>query len=106
MPGVPAEAGATGRLRAQERFAVEPVAGVFRAIHLGPVSQYPAFPGGGGGGEAGPVPRPFARPAEYRPARTAERRPYGPSGLSVRAVRPCCRSTRDPLGDPRSRPVR
>ncbi len=56
-----ARLGLAGRLRAQERFAVEPVVGAFREIYLELVSQYPAFPGGGGG----PVPRPFARPAEY-----------------------------------------
>ncbi|MEU8923888.1 DUF3492 domain-containing protein [Kitasatospora sp. NPDC048545] len=60
-----ARLGLAGRLRAQERFAVEPVIGAFREIYLELVSQYPAFPGGGGGGEGGPVPRPFARPAEY-----------------------------------------
>ncbi|MFJ6618370.1 hypothetical protein ACIQOW_12455 [Kitasatospora sp. NPDC091335] len=83
MPGVLPEAGATGRLRAQERFAVEPVTVAFREIHLEPVSQYPAFPGGGGGGGAGPAPRPFARPAGYWPARTAERRPCRPSVPSI-----------------------
>ncbi|MFG2906176.1 DUF3492 domain-containing protein [Kitasatospora sp. NPDC048286] len=57
--------GLAGRLRAQERFAVEPVIGAFREIYLELVSQYPAFPDGGGGGEGGPAPRPFARPAEY-----------------------------------------
>ncbi|MFF2117546.1 DUF3492 domain-containing protein [Kitasatospora sp. NPDC058184] len=57
--------GLAGRLRAQERFAVEPVIGAFREIYLELVSQYPAFPGGGGGGEGVPAPRPFARPAEY-----------------------------------------
>ncbi|MEV7597838.1 DUF3492 domain-containing protein [Kitasatospora sp. NPDC089797] len=55
--------GLAGRLRAQERFAVEPVIGAFREIYLELVSQYPAYPGGGGAG--GPAPRPFARPAEY-----------------------------------------
>ncbi|MFJ9454928.1 DUF3492 domain-containing protein [Kitasatospora sp. NPDC101447] len=60
-----ARLGLAGRLRAQERFAVEPVIGAFREIYLELVSQYPAFPGGGGGGEGGPAPRPFARPAEY-----------------------------------------
>ncbi|MFE6050125.1 DUF3492 domain-containing protein [Kitasatospora sp. NPDC056446] len=59
-----ARLGLAGRLRAQERFAVEPVVGAFREIYLELVSQYPAFPGGGGGGGGGPVPRPFARPAE------------------------------------------
>ncbi|MFF2074378.1 DUF3492 domain-containing protein [Kitasatospora sp. NPDC058162] len=53
--------GLAGRLRAQERFAVEPVIGAFREIYLELVSQYPAFPEGGGAG----APRPFARPAEY-----------------------------------------
>ncbi|MER7580518.1 DUF3492 domain-containing protein [Kitasatospora sp. NPDC097691] len=60
-----ARLGLAGRLRAQERFAVEPVIGAFREIYLELVSQYPAFPGGGGGGEGGSTPRPFARPAEY-----------------------------------------
>ncbi|MEU3573711.1 DUF3492 domain-containing protein [Kitasatospora sp. NPDC036755] len=75
--------GLAGRLRAQERFGVEPVIDAFRDIYLELVSQYPAFPGGGGGG---PAPRPFARPAEYwlaggvrepagrRPAELAEAR--------------------------------
>ncbi|MFD7598514.1 DUF3492 domain-containing protein, partial [Kitasatospora sp. NPDC059812] len=60
-----ARLGLAGRLRAQERFAVEPVIGAFREIYLELVSQYPAFPGGGAGGAAGEPPRPFARPAEY-----------------------------------------
>ncbi|HJD81496.1 DUF3492 domain-containing protein [Kitasatospora aureofaciens] len=57
--------GLAGRLRAQERFAVEPVIGAFREIYLELVSQYPAFPEGGGVGEGNGAPRPFARPAEY-----------------------------------------
>ncbi|MEU6967898.1 DUF3492 domain-containing protein [Kitasatospora aureofaciens] len=57
--------GLAGRLRAQERFAVEPVIGAFREIYLELVSQYPAFPEGGGAGEGNRAPRPFARPAEY-----------------------------------------
>ncbi|MER6298419.1 DUF3492 domain-containing protein [Kitasatospora sp. NPDC001539] len=60
-----ARLGLAGRLRAQERFAVEPVIGAFREIYLELVSQYPAFPDGGDGGEDGRTPRPFARPAEY-----------------------------------------
>ncbi|SOB82219.1 glycosyltransferase [Streptomyces sp. 1331.2] len=56
-----ARLGLAGRLRAQERFAIEPVVAAFREIYLELVSQYPAFPGAGGG----PLPRPFARPAEY-----------------------------------------
>jgi glycosyltransferase involved in cell wall biosynthesis len=59
-----ARLGLAGRLRAQERFAVEPVIGAFREIYLELVSQYPAFPGVDGG-EDGRTPRPFARPAEY-----------------------------------------
>ncbi|GAA2749401.1 DUF3492 domain-containing protein [Kitasatospora cinereorecta] len=55
-----ARLGLAGRLRAQERFAVEPVVSAFREIYLELVSRYPAFPAGGG--EAA---RPFARPAEY-----------------------------------------
>ncbi|MEV7024377.1 glycosyltransferase [Kitasatospora sp. NPDC093558] len=57
--------GVAGRLRAQERFAVEPVIGAFREIYLELVSQFPAFPDGGGGGAPGERPRPFARPAEF-----------------------------------------
>ncbi|MFH9353065.1 DUF3492 domain-containing protein [Kitasatospora sp. NPDC017646] len=57
--------GLAGRLRAQERFAVEPVIGAFREIYLELVSQHPAFPEGGGTGGGGRAPRPFARPAEY-----------------------------------------
>ncbi|MFI6152249.1 DUF3492 domain-containing protein [Kitasatospora sp. NPDC051170] len=56
--------GLAGRLRAQERFAVEPVIGAFREIYLELVSQYPAFPGGAADG-SGRAPRPFARPAEF-----------------------------------------
>ncbi|WP_405365378.1 glycosyltransferase [Kitasatospora sp. NBC_00039] len=59
-----ARLGLAGRLRAQERFAVEPVIAAFREIYLELVSQWPAFPAAAGGG-AGARPRPFARPAEY-----------------------------------------
>ncbi|MFB7619361.1 DUF3492 domain-containing protein [Kitasatospora sp. NPDC056181] len=59
-----ARLGLAARLRAQERFAVEPVIGAFREIYLELVSQWPAFPAAVGG-EAGVQPRPFARPAEY-----------------------------------------
>ncbi|GAA2098532.1 glycosyltransferase [Kitasatospora saccharophila] len=52
--------GLAGRLRAQERFAVEPVVGAFREIYLDLVSRYPAFPA-----RPGTQARPFARPAEY-----------------------------------------
>jgi len=55
-----ARLGLAGRLRAQERFAVEPVVTAFREIYLELVSRYPAFPAG-----AGQRARPFARPAEY-----------------------------------------
>ncbi|MFD0278467.1 DUF3492 domain-containing protein [Kitasatospora sp. NPDC127111] len=58
-----ARLGLAGRLRAQERFAVEPVIGAFREIYLELVSQWPAFPAAAG--PAGEQPRPFARPAEY-----------------------------------------
>ncbi|MGW2249085.1 DUF3492 domain-containing protein [Kitasatospora sp. NPDC001660] len=57
--------GLAGRLRAQERFAVEPVVGAFREIYLELVSQFPAFPDGAGGGAPGERLRPFARPAEF-----------------------------------------
>ncbi|MFF2041226.1 DUF3492 domain-containing protein [Kitasatospora sp. NPDC058170] len=61
-----ARLGLAGRLRAQERFAVEPVIGAFREVYLELVSQWPAFPAAeGGGGAVGEHPRPFARPAEY-----------------------------------------
>ncbi|MFB7474901.1 DUF3492 domain-containing protein [Kitasatospora sp. NPDC056184] len=56
-----ARLGLAGRLRAQERFAVEPVTGAFREIYLELVSHWPAFPTA----DPGPRPRPFARPAEY-----------------------------------------
>ncbi|MEV4556119.1 DUF3492 domain-containing protein [Kitasatospora sp. NPDC049285] len=52
--------GLAGRLRAQERFAVEPVVGAFREVYLELVSRYPAFPA-----RPGAEARPFARPAEY-----------------------------------------
>ncbi|WP_327680438.1 DUF3492 domain-containing protein [Kitasatospora sp. NBC_00458] len=62
-----ARLGLAGRLRAQERFAVEPVTGAFREVYLELVSQWPAYPAAAGptGGSGGPRPRPFARPAEY-----------------------------------------
>ncbi|MFB8174110.1 DUF3492 domain-containing protein [Kitasatospora purpeofusca] len=60
-----ARLGLAGRLRAQERFAVEPVTGAFREIYLELVSQWPAFPAAAPDAGAGPRPRPFARPAEY-----------------------------------------
>lgn len=62
--------GLAGRLRAQERFAVEPVVGAFREIYLELVSRYPAFPA-----RPGARATPFARPAEYWVA--------GPGGGSV-----------------------
>ncbi|MER8183598.1 DUF3492 domain-containing protein [Kitasatospora sp. NPDC094015] len=55
-----ARLGLAGRLRAQERFAVEPVITAFRDIYLELVSRWPAFPAG-----AGERLQPFARPAEY-----------------------------------------
>lgn len=58
-----ARLGLAGRLRAQERFAVEPVVAAFREIYLEVVSQWPAFPAADR--RAGAVPRPFARPAEF-----------------------------------------
>ncbi|MFF2351354.1 DUF3492 domain-containing protein [Kitasatospora sp. NPDC058115] len=54
-----ARLGLAGRLRAQERFGVEPVTGAFREIYLDLVSHWPAFPA------TAPGARPFARPAEY-----------------------------------------
>lgn len=58
-----ARLGLAGRLRAQERFAVEPVVTAFREIYLELVSHWPAFPAGDAA--AGERLRPFARPAEY-----------------------------------------
>ncbi len=55
--------GLAGRLRAQERFAVEPGVAAFREIYLEVVSQWPAFPAADR--RAGAVPQPFARPAEF-----------------------------------------
>ncbi|MFD9124844.1 DUF3492 domain-containing protein [Kitasatospora sp. NPDC059571] len=52
-----ARLGLAGRLRAQERFALEPEAAAFREIYLELVSRWPAFPVG--------TRQPFARPAEY-----------------------------------------
>ncbi|WP_405011704.1 DUF3492 domain-containing protein [Kitasatospora sp. NBC_01539] len=54
-----ARLGLAGRLRAQERFAVEPETAAFREIYLELVSRWPAFPA------AAARLRPFARPAEY-----------------------------------------
>ncbi|WP_371479662.1 DUF3492 domain-containing protein [Kitasatospora sp. NBC_00315] len=59
-----ARLGLAGRLRAQERFAVEPVVTAFRDIYLELVSHWPAFPAPDSG-SAGERLRPFARPAEY-----------------------------------------
>ncbi len=58
-----ARLGLAGRLRAQERFAVEPVVTAFREIYLELLSHWPAFPTGDAA--AGERLRPFARPAEY-----------------------------------------
>ncbi|MFJ1752233.1 DUF3492 domain-containing protein [Kitasatospora sp. NPDC088134] len=66
--------GLAGRLRAQERFAVEPVVGAFREIYLDLVSRYPAFPA-----RPGTPARPFARPAEYWVAGSASTAP-APAG--------------------------
>lgn len=54
-----ARLGLAGRLRAQERFAVEPETAAFREIYLELVSRWPAFPA------AVERRQPFARPAEY-----------------------------------------
>ncbi|MDH6112678.1 glycosyltransferase involved in cell wall biosynthesis [Kitasatospora sp. MAP12-15] len=56
-----ARLGLAGRLRAQERFAVEPAVAAFREIYLEVVSRFPAFPAG----DRRAVPQPFARPAEF-----------------------------------------
>jgi glycosyltransferase involved in cell wall biosynthesis len=58
-----ARLGVAGRLRAQERFAVEPVVAAFQEIYLELVSRWPAFPAAER--RAGALPRPFARPAEF-----------------------------------------
>ncbi|WP_051966693.1 DUF3492 domain-containing protein [Kitasatospora mediocidica] len=55
--------GLAGRLRVQERFAVEPAVTAFREIYLEVVSRWPAFPCDDR--RAGAVPQPFARPAEF-----------------------------------------
>ncbi|GAA0669887.1 glycosyltransferase [Kitasatospora atroaurantiaca] len=57
-----ARLGLAGRLRAQERFAVEPVVTAFREIYLELVSRWPAFPATATGADRA---RPFTRPAEY-----------------------------------------
>ncbi|MGW4384686.1 DUF3492 domain-containing protein [Kitasatospora sp. NPDC004531] len=62
--------GLAGRLRAQERFGVEPVVGTFREIYLELVARHPAFPS-----PPGTPARPFARPAEYWVAGDGEPRP-------------------------------
>ncbi|MEY9945782.1 DUF3492 domain-containing protein [Kitasatospora sp. GAS1066B] len=64
-----ARLGLAGRLRAQERFAVEPVVAAFREIYLELVSRWPAFPAAER--RFGALPRPFARPAEFWVAGTA-----------------------------------
>ncbi|MGF1432162.1 DUF3492 domain-containing protein [Kitasatospora sp. LaBMicrA B282] len=67
--------GLAGRLRAQERFAVEPAVAAFREVYLELVTRWPAYPAVER--RAGALPRPFARPAEYwvaggRPRQAAE----------------------------------
>lgn len=85
-----ARLGLAGRLRAQERFAVEPVTGAFREIYLELVSQWPAFPAAAPDAGAGPRPRPFARPAEYW---ITDRRRAAP-GRPLRRPPPPCRPSR------------
>ncbi|MFB6890606.1 glycosyltransferase [Kitasatospora sp. NPDC056327] len=74
-----ARLGPAGRLRAQERFAVEPVTAAFREIYLDVVSRWPAFPAAAPDRGAGPRPRPFARPAEYW---LTDRRHGGPAAAA------------------------
>ncbi|WP_345707292.1 glycosyltransferase [Kitasatospora paranensis] len=78
-----ARLGLAGRLRAQERFALEPETTAFREIYLELVSRWPAFPAAGR--------QPFARPAEYwvggAPATPpAAERQTAPAGPPVAAV--------------------
>ncbi|MEU9134062.1 DUF3492 domain-containing protein [Kitasatospora sp. NPDC048540] len=70
-----ARLGLAGRLRAQERFAVEPEVTAFREIYLELVSRWPAFPAG-----SGRRLQPFARPAEYWVAGSARPEPAAPAG--------------------------
>ena len=56
--------GLAGRLRAQERFAVEPAVTAFRDIYLELLSHWPAFPDSDGAASGDRL-RPFVRPAEY-----------------------------------------
>ncbi|MGW6919378.1 DUF3492 domain-containing protein [Kitasatospora sp. NPDC054939] len=86
-----ARLGLAGRLRAQERFAVEPEIGAFREIYLELLSQWPAFPAGGRTA-AGRL-RPFTRPAEYwladgRGGRSGPRGGAGAAGPETGAVAP------------------
>ncbi|MFI6443182.1 DUF3492 domain-containing protein [Kitasatospora sp. NPDC050543] len=78
-----ARLGLAGRLRAQERFATEPVVSSFREIYLELVSHWPAFPAAGDDGTAGGQPRPFARPAEYWVAGGREAPAQQPPGAGV-----------------------
>ncbi|MFD7988694.1 DUF3492 domain-containing protein [Kitasatospora indigofera] len=71
--------GLAGRLRAQERFAVEPVVTAFRDIYLELVSNWPAYPDGRSG-TSGQRLRPFARPAEYWMAAGPAGAPAGVGG--------------------------
>ncbi|GAA1068887.1 glycosyltransferase [Kitasatospora nipponensis] len=78
--------GLAGRLRAQERFAVEPVVSAFREVYLELVSQWPAFPATER--RAGALPRPFARPAEYWVAGSTETVTGGAPGPARPAAGP------------------
>ncbi|MFE2111040.1 DUF3492 domain-containing protein, partial [Kitasatospora sp. NPDC059463] len=98
-----ARLGLAGRLRAQERFGVDPVIGAFREIYLDLVSHWPAFPA------TAPGARPFARPAEYWLADRGALRPSGvveaggPEGGVLDAVAPGLRAF--PAGVPGARPA-
>ncbi|MDH6135102.1 glycosyltransferase involved in cell wall biosynthesis [Kitasatospora sp. MAA4] len=85
--------GLAGRLRVQERFAVEPAVTAFREIYLEVVSRWPAFPAAVR--RAGAVPRPFARPAEFwvagrsvAKAAAAAEGAEGPEGAAEAAAEP------------------
>lgn len=81
-----ARLGLAGRLRAQERFAVEPAVSAFREIYLEVVSRFPAFPAG----DRRAVPQPFARPAEFwvagAPASAAQRERTADAGAMAEAL--------------------
>jgi glycosyltransferase involved in cell wall biosynthesis len=77
-----ARLGLAGRLRAQERFAVEPEVAAYRDGYLELLARCPAFPVAEQ--RTGAPPRPFARPVEFWAGRAA--RVAGGAGAATAAI--------------------